>query len=379
MSGFLTRLRDFDAYTKPLDDFRVKTLTGGAVTVLAGITIIILAISETTSFLRTDVAEQLFVDSTTSDQRVHVNFDITFQKLPCPFVTVDVMDVSSDNQDNIQDDIYKVRVDQHGNNMTAPNKIEVNQNKTGEVALAPTTPKCGSCYGALPDGSCCNTCEEVKDAYHIRGWQMDAQTVEQCKNDPWVKILLEYKDEGCRVYGKVQVAKVAGNFHLAPGDPHRTMRAHVHDLHSMDPTKFDCSHTIHHLSFGTHYPGKSYPLDQKHFESAKGGIMYQYYVKVVPTSYVHLNGNTEASHQFSVTTHPKQLGQGVAGLPGVFVQYEFSPLMVRYEERRQSLSEWLVSLCAIVGGVFTVASLIDSFIYSTQRVIEKKMQINKLG
>ncbi|CAJ0583132.1 unnamed protein product, partial [Mesorhabditis spiculigera] len=377
MSGFLSQLRAFDAYTKPLEDFRVKTLIGGTVTLIATIVIILLAVSETASYLRTEIAEQLYVDSTTSDQRVDVNFDITFHKLPCPFITIDVMDVSSDNQDNIQDDIYKVRVDQHGNNMTAPNRIEVNQNKTGGVVEVTTT-KCGSCYGALPDGSCCNTCEEVKDAYQMRGWQMNVETVEQCKNDPWVKLMTEYKDEGCRVYGKVQVAKVAGNFHMAPGDPHRTMRAHVHDLHSMDPTRFDCSHTIHHLSFGTHYPGKSYPLDGKQFATGTG-VMYQYYVKVVPTQYVKLDHTTDESHQFSVTTHPKKLGQGVSGLPGVFVQYEFSPLMVQYTERRQALSDWLVSLCAIVGGVFTVASLIDSFIYSTQRVIEKKMQMNKLG
>lgn len=46
------------------------------------------------------------------------------------------------------------------------------------------------------------------------------------QNDKWVKEFNEHKNEGCRVYGTVKVAKVAGNFHLAPGDPHQAMRSH---------------------------------------------------------------------------------------------------------------------------------------------------------
>ncbi|KHJ74747.1 hypothetical protein OESDEN_25637 [Oesophagostomum dentatum] len=136
------------------------------------------------------------------------------------------MDVSSENQDNVQNDIFKLRLDRHGKNITdAVQKIEVNHNSSA-IEPEATTPKCGSCYGALPAGSCCNTCEEVKEAYHLRGWTVNADEVDQCKNDPWVKKTKEFKDEGCRVYGKLQVAKVAGNFHLAPGDAHRVMRAH---------------------------------------------------------------------------------------------------------------------------------------------------------
>ena len=39
---------------------------------------------------------------------------------------------------------------------------------------------------------------------------------------------------------------------------------------------------------------------------------------------------------------------------------------------------FLTSVCAIVGGVFTVSGLIDSGLYHGQRVIKKKMQLGKL-
>ena len=64
------------------------------------------------------------------------------------------------------------------------------------------------------------------------------------------------------------------------------------------------------------------------------------------------------SYQFSVTEHLRivdprvDLGGGL--LPGVFLNYELSPMRVRIEERRNSLGHFLVRVCAIIGGVFTV-------------------------
>ena len=49
-----------------------------------------------------------------------------------------------------------------------------------------------------------------------------------------------------------------------------------------------------------------------------GGIMYQYFVKVVPTLYQHLNGELMTTNQFAVTKHTKTVkaSTGEQGLPG---------------------------------------------------------------
>lgn len=45
-----------------------------------------------------------------------------------------------------------------------------------------------------------------------KGWELvNIETIEQCKSDLWVKKMNEHKNEGCRVYGKVQVAKVCNS------------------------------------------------------------------------------------------------------------------------------------------------------------------------
>ena len=56
------------------------------------------------------------------------------------------------------------------------------QKNDTETAVA--VPECGSCYGAeTNERKCCNTCEEVQDAYRNKGWGVqDYSKFEQCKN-----------------------------------------------------------------------------------------------------------------------------------------------------------------------------------------------------
>lgn len=50
-------------------------------------------------------------------------------------------------------------------------------------------------------------------------------------------------------------------------------------------------------------------------------------------------------------------------MPGIFLVYEFNPFMVERVEKAVPLSHFLTQVCAIIGGVFTVAGLIDDFAY----------------
>ena len=138
------------------------------------------------------------------------------------------------------------------------------------------------------------------------------------------------------------------------------------------------THTIKKLSFGHEYPGLVNPLDD-HFELTEdvGSAMYQYFVKVVPTKYRKLGGTEVKSNQYSVTTHKRVMNPalGEHGLPGVFFMFELSPILVQLSEQSASFTHFITSLCAIIGGVFTVAGMIDGMIYQTTRVWEK----NRLG
>ena len=50
---------------------------------------------------------------------------------------------------------------------------------------------------------------------------------------------------------------------------------------------------------------------------------------------------------------------------------------VRYREERMSFLHFLTSVCAIVGGVFTVSGILDAFVYHGAQAVRKKVDLGK--
>ncbi|XP_075441002.1 uncharacterized protein LOC142486275 isoform X4 [Ascaphus truei] len=105
----------------------------------------------------------------------------------------------------------------------------------------------------------------------------------------------EQRNEGCQVYGFLEVNKVAGNFHFAPGKSFQQSHVHVHaveihDLQSFGLDNINMTHHIKHLSFGRDYPGIVNPLDGTSVDASQASMMFQYFVKIFPTVYVKVDG-----------------------------------------------------------------------------------------
>ena len=160
---------------------------------------------------------------------------------------------------------------------------------------------------------------------------------------------------------------MAGNFHVAPGKAFQSPQGQlIHEFKPFETSTYNVSHVIHSLSFGIHYPNRINPLDASQAILSTGSGVFQYFIKVVPTKYEFASGHALASCQYSVTEQFKPANDPKKGfvLPGVFFIYDISPIMVKFSERRPTFTYFLTSLCAIVGGVFTVAGIVDSLVYA---------------
>lgn len=380
-NGMFAKLQNFDAYPKTLEDFRIKTYAGATVTIISSVIMIFLFLSELQYYLTTDVVDELFVDMSRGD-KIKINVDITFQFLPCAYVALDAMDVSGQRQINVHTTLYKQRLAKDGTVVTESEVVVLEDIKPKINSTAIAVDECGSCYGAeTSEIKCCNTCEDVRAAYNKKGWAFPlGNIVKQCEKEQLKESIELQSGEGCRLHGYLEVNRVAGNFHISPGKSYELGHMHVHDMAAFGTgVKYNLTHTINHLSFGENYPGQIFPLDKLYVYADAVEMVFQYYLKIVPTTYIKLTGELLKTNQFSVTKHQKKLASDrETSLPGIFISYELSPMMVRYTEKRRSFFHFLTSVCAIIGGVFTVAGLIDSFIYHGSRALARKIELGKL-
>ncbi|XP_019456922.1 PREDICTED: endoplasmic reticulum-Golgi intermediate compartment protein 3-like [Lupinus angustifolius] len=384
MNGIISKLRNLDAYPKINEDFYSRTLSGGVITVASSILMLLLFFSELQLYLHAATETKLIVD-TSRGETLRINFDVTFPSLSCSVLSIDAMDISGEQHLDVKHDIIKKRLDSLGNvietrqdGIGAPKVEKPLQRHGGRLEHNETY--CGSCYGAeVTDEDCCNTCEEVREAYLKKGWALsNPDIIDQCKREGFLQRIKNEDGEGCNVYGFLEVNKVAGNFHFAPGKSFQQSGVLVHELLAFQKDSFNLSHHINRLAFGEYFPGVINPLDSVQWTQDMASGMYEYFIKVVPTVYTDVSGHTIQSNQFSVTEH-FGTGERLQSLPGVFFFYDLSPIKVTFTEEHISFLHFLTNVCAIVGGVFTVSGILDSFIYHGQKAIKKKMEIGKFN
>lgn len=402
----LSFLKKYDLYIKPHEDFQVKTTQGGLVTLTAILLTTSLFLMELSLFLSPEIISDMRVDKTRTPS-LTITLDMTFHKAPCDAITFSAIDVSGKSQPSVDHTLAKQRLDKDGNaehddhepvimqqDSEKKEDSENNEKTIDSTEKAETTKACGSCYGAesmkIP---CCNTCTDVKIAYQIKGWKLiELDRIDQCvKEEPdllnsWAVKVREHMKEGggCRIHGTMRVNRVAGTLYVAPGhqvvDDHGSMVHKFPGMGGLAISEFvsgvDFTHTINQMHFGEHsLPDQENPLEGVKNEEELKGVKYTYFLKIVPSTYESLSGDVQKAAQYSMTQHGSN-SVGVTKLPGVWIDYQISPMVVRYKEVRRSLSHFLTNLCAIVGGIFAVAGLLDSTVYRSMK-LWRKQQLGK--
>ena len=397
------RFARFDVFPKFVDvDFYSRSFGGGVITIIAHVVAFSLLLTEIKVYTKTQVKHDLTVDSGRGET-MRIDLDVYFPALSCDSLGLDMMDVSGETHlDVVDHDMRKIRYDRYGVKMDKEEKPELNEKapnvppspkKKSAKELIPkymedgVTPYCGSCYGADrgKERRCCQTCEEVREAYIEVQWAFTgAAGMEQCKREGFSEVLGNVHEEGCEFKGFLDVNKVQGNFHIAPGKSFQQGEQHVHDLSPFPDGKFNFSHEVRHLSFGDGYPGKIDPLDgtKRTLKPPDETGVYQYFFRIVPTTYTYLSPFKKdiSTNQYSVVDHFKPVEAasilgGSNDLPGVFFFYDLSPIKVDIAEYRTSVWKFLAEICASVGGVFAVSGIVDKVVYKGSLAIKKKIQL----
>lgn len=210
---------------------------------------------------------------------------------------------------------------------------------------------------------------------------------------------------GCALSGFVLAKKVPGTLHFmarAPG-------------HSFDFARQNLSHVVGELSFGSK-PGSPrrlkalaamHPLGLaadwadklagRAFISQNERSTFEHHARVVLTSIEPRRGGPAAhfdAYEYTVHSHAFVAESPLAGPlveastvaqpapppPAAKFSFDVSPIQIVVTEQRKALYHFVTSTCAVVGGVFTVAGIVDGVVHSGKAILAKKKgELGKLG
>ncbi|KAJ9672052.1 hypothetical protein PVL29_025622 [Vitis rotundifolia] len=187
---------------------------------------------------------------------------------------------------------------------------------------------------------------------------------------------------GCRIEGFVRVKKVPGNLVISARS----------GSHSFDPSQMNMSHVISHLSFGRKiaprvmsdmkrvlpYIGGSHDrLNGRsyisHPSDSNANVTIEHYLQVVKTEVITTRDH-KLVEEYEYTAH-SSLVQSLY-IPVTKFHFELSPMQVLVTENKKSFWHFITNVCAIIGGVFTVAGILDSALHNTMRLM-KKIELGK--
>jgi hypothetical protein len=111
------------------------------------------------------------------------------------------------------------------------------------------------------------------------------------------------------------------------------------------------SHVITKFSFGPYFPDITQPLDYSLELADEPFVAYQYFLSIVPTTYVAPRSSPLKTSQYSVTHYVRRMTHG-NGTPGIFFKFDLDPLAVEVNQRTTSLIQCIIRVIGVVGGVW---------------------------
>lgn len=189
------------------------------------------------------------------------------------------------------------------------------------------------------------------------------------------------KTGGCRVEGFVLVKKVPGNLIVSARSA----------AHSFDASQMNMSHVVKRFSFGrswshrerddirrmrTYIPRMSGKLDGRSYianpSESNANVTIEHYIQAVKTELRTKNYKLLEQHVY--TAHHSLIN--TVDIPVAKFHYELSPMQVLIEENKKSFTHFITYICAIIGGVYTVAGILDSVLHNGVSLV-KKIELGK--
>ncbi len=188
---------------------------------------------------------------------------------------------------------------------------------------------------------------------------------------------------GCGITGFVLVKKVPGHLWISASSSDHSFRGE-----SMNMT-----HVVNHFYFGHQLSDdRSRYLDKFHagekegnwhdklagevFRSRDAHISHEHYLQTVLTTITPMGRYTLPFSVYEYTQHSHAVHEP---LPKAKFHYQPSPMQITVNETRTAFYEFITSLMAIVGGVYSVMGIADGVLFNSIALVKRKLELGKQG
>jgi len=180
-----------------------------------------------------------------------------------------------------------------------------------------------------------------------------------------------WKDDehpGCQIAGHLLLDRAPGNFHILARSKHHDLVAEMTNVSHMVNTLYIGDPTAIHWieEKRSNVPieiepkiktmnGNAYPTQELH-------EAYHHYIKLIATKVegMKVGGRELVLYQMLANSQLAYYEKSVT--PEAKFAYDLSPIAVNYSFRSRKWYDYLTSIFAIIGGVFTVVGMIESFL-----------------
>ncbi|KAJ7112848.1 DUF1692-domain-containing protein, partial [Mycena crocata] len=307
-------LAQFDAFPKLPSTYKARSDSRGFLTIFVGFVTFLLMLNDIGEFIFGWPDHEFSVD-TVHGSFMNINVDLVVA-MPCSFISVDLRDAVGDRMFLSRSGLRRDGT-----------KFDVGQ------------------ATALKEHSeALSVRQAVAQSRKSRGF---FSSILQWDSTPYMP---RYKHEpdarGCRVSGQLTVKKVTANLHI-------TTLGHGYASHEhVDHSLMNLSHVITEFSFGPYFPDITQPLDNSLEITHDPFVAYQYFLHVVPTTYIAPRSAPLNTNQYSVTHYTRVL-EHHSGTPGIFFKFDLDPMSLTIHQRTTSFIQLIIRCVGVIGGVFT--------------------------
>ncbi|EFN59158.1 hypothetical protein CHLNCDRAFT_138016 [Chlorella variabilis] len=355
----LARLKSVDFYRKLPTDLTEATLSGAAISIATTFIILFLLGAELSSYMSTQTRTDMVVDRSAHGELLRVNFNISFPQLSCEFATLDVSDAMGLKRLNLTKTVRKQPIteemqragqavedkkhhdpkydEEHPGfqyedvNISVPLTNDMFDQTAAQYDILVVNffaPWCPWCQRLGP------TWEATTEEIHNRYPESDGR-IRLAKVDCTAEVDLCRKHY-ITAFPSIRIFRhgSGGGVRAAPRGPRRRRVPQL--LHgSQRPDS--------HVVLTTIEPRRRPELQ---FDA------YEYTVQ---------------SHKYNAEDHASAK-----------FTYKMSPIQIVVTEQPKQLYKFLTAICAVIGGVFTVAGILDGMVHQVNK-IAKKVDLGKQG